>query len=70
VDIIDLDMTGGLSLHWVLIHFVAIAFARSSFGLTVPGGRRRAASRIPKFPPETVRMQELRMMQSQEKPLT
>ncbi len=31
VDIIPIYMSGAGSLHWVLIHFAAIAFARSYF---------------------------------------
>ena len=51
-------------------HFAAIVFVRTYFVRTDCFWRTpRAASRIPDFPRETLRMPELRMMQSQEKAL-
>jgi hypothetical protein len=70
-DIIHVYMSRAGSLHWVLTHFAAaIAFVRTYFVRTDCSWRTpRAASRIPEFPREAGRMPQLRMMQSQEKPL-
>jgi hypothetical protein len=69
-DIIHVYMSRAGSLHWVLTHFAAIAFVRTYFVRTDCSWRTPpAASRIPEFPRETLRVPELRMMQSQEKPL-
>jgi len=69
-DIIHVYVSRAGSLHWVLTHFAAIAFVRTYFVRAYCSWRTlRAASRIPEFPRETLRMPEVRMMQSQEKPL-